>query len=799
MRFPRGTPDGENRNLRLKLKRAGLIRVTRKVINRLVLIIACVGLGFPTITAGQPADTTQILLLNSYHQGFDWTDMVTGAIRAELNHLDQLWAISIEYMDSRHYPMPEYKEMLHQLYRYKYQNKKLDLIIVSDNYALNFIIKYRAELFGKAPIVFCGIGDFKAEMIAGLDQITGVVENYELEQTIELIERVHPEAKHIAILSDSADIDRRGIRDEIQRITEHQHRFEYFIIENWDFINLKEKLDALPKNTIIIRLTYPETWDGTWIQPETAAKFWQEICDRPSYTSLGHRVEYGVIGGIINTGDLHGATVAKMALRILRGEPASQIPIMYRSPSASIFDYTQLKKYGIKISALPPNSIIINEPFSFYQEYKYLVWGVISAFCLLGSLIFILILNILSRKQAQDALRENEQKYRVLIETLPNGIVEVDLSGNITFTNSAFQDIFHYSNAQLIESTVYDFVPKSRRKKIREIFTTLFREAPRPMPIIDRYLTQEKRIIDVQLDWNYKRDYSGKIIGIISVVSDITQRLQAEKEAKIRQEQLIQADKMAALGTLVSGVAHEINNPNNFIMLNVPTLNRTWNSILPVLDQYYETTGDFDVAGYTYAQIRDEFPKICSDILEGSRRIQIIVKDLKEYSQKSEIEYLEPVNINEMLGSCINLLSKNIQKYTQNFHIEYPPNLPLVLGNFQRFEQVVINLIQNACHALRQRNEKISITTRHDPLEQTVTISIQDEGIGIPPQNLPRIFDPFFTTKRESGGTGLGLSVSNSIIHKYGGSLAITSKPGQGTTARIILPVNSNRKKEFAQ
>jgi PAS domain S-box-containing protein len=764
--------------------------------NSLILLTTFLLFSIPVMVTGQAPDTTKILLLNSYHQGYEWTDLLTQSIRQELGQLDRIWQLAIEYMDTKHYNSAEYESMLYQLYLYKYRNKKFDVLIISDNYALDFIKKYRRELFGQTPIVFCGIDNFVNGMLDGLSNCTGVIEDYDLQQTIDLMLKLHPEAKHIAVVSDSSVIGRKDLARALKLIPNYQNRVEFVIIKNWDLQKLPAVLAALPKHTLILRLAFSRTWDGTSISVEEAAGFWENCCNRPTYTSLGHPVEHGILGGIINTADLHGKAVGQLALQILRNVPADKIPIIYQSPSATIFDYTQLKKIGIKSSALPGSALIINRPFSFYREYKYLVWGVVSAFCLLGSLIFFLILNILSRKQAQDALRENEQKYRVLIETLPNGIVEVDLLGNITFANSAFQHIFRYSDAKLEGSTVYDFVPKARRKKIRGIITALFQEAPKPMTIIDKYLTQENRIIDIQLDWNYKRNFSGKIIGIISVVSDITQRLQAEKEAKIRQEQLIQADKMAALGTLVSGVAHEINNPNNFIMLNVPTLNRTWNSILPILDQYYETTGDFEVPGYTFSQIRDEFPKICSDILEGSRRIQIIVKDLKEYSQKSEIEYLEPVNINEMLGSCINLLSKNIQKYTQNFQIEYAPNLPLVLGNFQRFEQVVINLIQNACHALRSRNEKISIIARHDPSEKTVTISIQDEGIGIPPQNLPRIFDPFFTTKRESGGTGLGLSVSNSIIRKYGGSLKFTSEPGQGTTARIILPVNFNPKKE---
>ncbi len=746
-----------------------------------------------TQAAESSADTTKILLINSYHQGYEWTDLLTQAIRNELKNLNSIWEMAIEYMDTKHYASPEYETMLYDLYQFKYRHKKFDLIIVSDNFALDFIKNHRSELFGMTPVVFCGIDHYSGEMIAGFPKITGVIEDYDLDQTIDLILKLHPAATHIAVISNSSVIGRKDLSRALKLIPKYQHQVDFLVLENWDLENLPQKLDDLPENTIILRLAFSEKWDGTTILMKNAAEFWEKHCDRPTYTSLGYRVEHGVIGGIINTADLHGQAVGQLALQILKGIPVEKIPIMYKSPSASIFDYVQLEKFGIKTAALPPNSIIINKPFSLYREYKYLVWGVISAFCLLSSSIFFLILNILIRRRAQEALRENEKKYRVLIETLPNGIIEIDTKGQITFANSAFQKMFLYTEDELKKMTIFDFVSESRHEKIQEIIANLFEEAPKPAPNIDRFLTRSNEFLDIQLDWNYKRDFTGNVIGIISVVSNITQRIQAEKEAKIRQEQLIQADKMVALGILVSGVAHEINNPNNFIMLNIPTLNRTWNAILPILADYYAEEGEFEIAGYTFSQMREEFPKICSDILEGSRRIQLIVKDLKEYSQKTETEVLELVNINEMLRSCINLLSKNINKYTRNFQIQFAENLPLVPGNFQHFEQVVINLIQNSCQALRDHSEKILISTKLRKKDRVVIISIQDEGIGIPQQNLSRIFDPFFTTKRQTGGTGLGLSVSNSIITKYGGRLEYTSEPGKGTTAKIILPAISKQ------
>jgi len=130
-----------------------------------------------------------------------------------------------------------------------------------------------------------------------------------------------------------------------------------------------------------------------------------------------------------------------------------------------------------------------------------------------------------------------------------------------------------------------------------------------------------------------------------------------------------------------------------------------------------------------------------------------------------------------------------IMKSTQKFSIEYASDLPRLKGNFQRFEQVIINLIQNACQALPDSQRGISVSTSYDEKKRSILISIQDEGMGIPPKALPHIMEPFFTTKRDSGGLGLGLSISSRIVKEHGGTLTFTSQPGKGTTAEIILPI----------
>jgi signal transduction histidine kinase len=260
-----------------------------------------------------------------------------------------------------------------------------------------------------------------------------------------------------------------------------------------------------------------------------------------------------------------------------------------------------------------------------------------------------------------------------------------------------------------------------------------------------------------------------------------------EEKARIQRQQLQQADKMISLGLLVSGVAHEINNPNNFIILNIPILKKVWISVLPVLDEYYETHKEFQIARFPYEQMRDEYFEICSNILDGATRIKTIVKDLKEYSGKEVEGETELIDINKVILSCINLLGNNIKKYTNHLSLELAENLPLIAGKYQHFEQILINLIQNACQALKNRDDSVVIKSIHN--NNVVEIYVIDSGIGIAKENLNRIFDPFYTTKRDEGGTGLGLSVSNNLVKKYNGNLTFVSNTAKGTSAIVSFPV----------
>ncbi len=283
----------------------------------------------------------------------------------------------------------------------------------------------------------------------------------------------------------------------------------------------------------------------------------------------------------------------------------------------------------------------------------------------------------------------------------------------------------------------------------------------------------DKGDLSQRVDWQ-ARDEIGVLYAGYNHMLDRLERMLAERdkaeaESRMRQQQLLQAGKLVTLGTLVSGVAHEINNPNAYIMLNASL----------ALRQLKDSEG---------GEISDRFRGVLENVFQGSQRIDSIVKRLKDYYRKDQGGSKAPLDPNAVAAKAIEILDAKIRKATRHFRFERGADLPPVLGNFQELEQVFINLIENACQALPDADGSVVVRTAADA-KGMVRLEVEDTGVGIPSENLERITDPFFTTKRESGGTGLGLSLVLSILSDHGGTIRFAPGPGgRGTLATVSLP-----------
>ncbi len=399
---------------------------------------------------------------------------------------------------------------------------------------------------------------------------------------------------------------------------------------------------------------------------------------------------------------------------------------------------------------------------------------------------------ILERKRA-------EEKYRLTTDNISDIVWSFDLTGQFTFVNPAVENILGYSCEEFCEMNLSDIAPYAETKKIiTRLNVALVDEklssmnSQKTQEFIQELPLRHKdgSIVYAECTGNFMRNKEGESIAVIGIARDITERKRVAEELLRQQKQLIQADKMASLGTLVSGVAHEINNPNALFLRNLSVLKKTYSFGMEPFETSFREQGDFMVGGIKYSRLREEAPQMFDEMIDGAKRIQRIVDDLKNFARRDDTETESIIVINDIVRSAIRLLDISIKRLTDHLTVDFGSDLPEMKGNSHRIEQVIINLVLNACQALEDKRKAVRLKTYYNAQSDQIVLQVQDEGVGIPTDHFNQLFDPFFTTKRGKGGTGLGLSISSGIIKDHGGTLEFHSTPNSGTTATLALPVN---------
>ena len=381
--------------------------------------------------------------------------------------------------------------------------------------------------------------------------------------------------------------------------------------------------------------------------------------------------------------------------------------------------------------------------------------------------------DITERKLADDALRESEAKLKDLFRHSPDVIMTVDIRGKVLLMNRSVPSL---PAERAVGHSSLALMPRDFRKWFRKALQKVFQngEIRQFQYSADDGTYWEGRIVPIRSD-------DGTITAAMVIAGDVTERRDLEAQA-------LRNARLASIGVLAAGVAHEINNPNNAIQFNASLVSRVWLDSMPIMREYYEEHGDFVLGGWSFSEARESFPRLMSEIVHNSDRIRRIVTNLKHMSRQDTGELAEKVDVQQVLEAATMILHNQIQKYTDTCTLSVPDGLPSVRGNSQQLEQVFINILLNALQALSDRTASVHVTAGFDADDGMVWITVQDEGRGISERDLGRLMEPFFTTRTEAGGTGLGLSICRSIVDKHGGSMNFQSKPGSGTTVSIRIP-----------
>ena len=398
--------------------------------------------------------------------------------------------------------------------------------------------------------------------------------------------------------------------------------------------------------------------------------------------------------------------------------------------------------------------------------------------------------DITRRKRAEEAFRQSEERFRQIFEQHQDTVLLLNSETlAVIDANPAAEQLYGFTREELIKSGTEIFFYTGEYEEFVS-FVGEVRSNGRAYLANKMNVRKNGEEILVTIRGQLIQLQGEEVI--FCSFTDVTKKVQREREAREAEAKLIHANKMASLGMLVSSIAHEINNPNNYIMSNASLLSATWKDAMEVLEEYAREHGEFYLGGVSFLTARKEVPKLLSGLMGGTRRINAIINSLKDFVRQDGGSLQERVDVGKAVRIACQIVEHEIKKHTVNFNLNIAEKPLYVRGNAQQLEQVVINLVINSLNSLPDKNGRMFVSVSHPEHGRYVEIRVRDEGVGMPESVLARLFEPFFTTRKDSGGTGLGLFISQSIIEKHNGVMEVESEPGKGTTVTVKLPITTN-------
>src|SRR5450830_686896 len=663
----------------------------------------------PAVAAAPPSS---VLILNSYDQGYSRTDGEVAGIRSVLGGSPSWVQLSVEYLDWRRFPSQQNHDQVEKLLQARYGAGRPDILIVTDNPALDFALGYRSTLFADIPIVFCGINDYQTSLLRGAKDVTGVAEEIDPAGTLALAFRLHPHASSVYVITDFTEAG-IAVRRTIQSVVpEFQDRAAFTFSPDATVAEIMDTVVALPGNTIILAAPFTRDKGGVLIDmPEFTAELARHTA-LPIYGVYEQGLGQGVVGGVLTSPQLEGAKAGDLVARILAGEPAGSIPVVTRQSTHVAFDWRELDVFGIPASSLPVGATVINRPVTILDTNRRLVVFTIVVMLLLVLGIVFLGINDVRRERAEArALR-----LATAIEQAAEAIAITDPNGVVTYINPAFEHATGFPDAE------------SRGRNIRgllgdEVAVPLERRAEEHLTTYDSWkkkitsVRKDGSLVELDLTVSPVRGPGDEVANYTYVRRDITQ--EAALEEQLRQSQKPDA---APGSTMQEG--------------------------LHVIQQAAERAAELTKQLLSFAR-RGKRQNTTVDL--NSTILEVV--SLLTRTVNKNISVTEHFDTDQatVLGD-----PGQLQQVVLNLAINGRDAMPQGGSLTFRTWRQLLDAEQVMAHPGAQPGV-------------FVALSVSDTGVGIEKKNLRRIFEPFFTTKALDKGTGMGLAMVYGIVKAHQG------------------------------
>lgn len=466
-------------------------------------------------------DHKTVLILHSYHRT-DWTETIMEGFMSALKGREDL-TVHVEYMDTRKIETAEYLDRLRDIYAMKFVSIRFDVVLVSDDNAFHFALRHQKKLFRNTPIVFCGVNRFNEDIVAGRENVIGVLEKDDFEETLAFAFRVKPDARTVYVVHDRTRENRKRF-ENLSRImkTSYPH-FATKTIDNLSYSQVKQTVSTLPADSMVFFISLWQDEQGRPVSMEEAERV-LKMSPVPVFGRSSSFMGKGLVGGKCVTGFSQGQAAGSLAKQILDGKSPRDLPRMLESPNRFMFDHAELREHGISETMVPRDSIILNRQHSFFEVYRTAILGAVAVIIVLLTFITVLVIGLARLRRTSLQLRSREMELLASQETLsgilsasPSGIVKIK-SRIFEWVNDAMCSITGYDESELVGHDSRFLYPDD------EEYERVGREIYHKGQEESRWVSKDGTMRELLFQVAKTRDDS-----YIAIITDITERIRTAR------------------------------------------------------------------------------------------------------------------------------------------------------------------------------------------------------------------------------------------------------------------------------